>query len=120
MKSWALLALVTLPALTVAADDPFAEQFRSPDASYHLSGRLTGTQGVIDQGEYKSPDGRFALEVSYNDEDFAFALRDLKTGQSQMIQDIPTPVFTLDWSPGSNTLLLVGHYAQASEAVSSF
>jgi hypothetical protein len=76
---------------------------------------------TIDHGSFPSPDGHFALEVGgFFDHDFHYAIKNQKTGDLQNLVEpkfiLWGPLYAVDWTRDSKSVLLVYHVADGSEA----
>jgi hypothetical protein len=80
-----------------------------------------GEAPIIDHGSFISPDGHFSLEFGgFVDRGFQYAMKDRRTGEIKRFlepdYDLWGPLYSVEWTRDSASVLLVYHIADGSVA----
>jgi len=107
--------LLCIPVLSKANDDflsLLAE--RGMDWSPVTNVSHGGAEVIPIGSNFVSPDKRFSVQLVKADRDYYFEIKEAKTGITNRLFTEYAPVFSLDWSPDSQSIVAIVHASETS------
>ena len=105
---------------SISPDPAFSKGLDSPDLSID-SGPWTAFEAINNleaiptAGKtYVSPDKRFSVQTGVADRELQLVIKDRSTGSINHLTNSLCPIFCVQWSPDSKTLLAVEHASETS------
>ena len=105
---------------TIKTDPAYSKQLDDPSLSvdsgpWNALRAITNPDSIPTAGKtFVSPDKRFSVETEIADQEFHLVITDAQTGSMRHLANALCPIFALQWSPDSKTLLAIEHASETS------
>ena len=105
---------------SIVADTAYSKQLDDPSLSidsgpWNALRAITNPESIPTAGKtFVSPDKRFSVVTKVADQEFHLVITDARTGSVSQLTNALCPIFALQWSPDSKTLLAIEHASETS------